>query len=149
MIQLYPDGACINNGRMHSKGAFSFVVVENDSIVHEYAYAKHDTTNNIMELSGVINGLQFCIDENIHEHIQVLCDSKYVVNGINTWIFGWQMNDWKSSSGEPVKNKDLWQELLINKSVLSVSFKWIKGHAGNKYNEYADELCLKALKALK
>lgn len=100
------------------------------------------TTNNRMELMAVIVGLEAlkrpC-------NVIVWSDSQYVVNAFNQhWIDGWLKNNWKNSQKKPVKNGDLWKRLLQAKSPHTVTFKWVKGHAGHELNERCDELATTA-----
>ena len=81
-----------------------------------------------------------------NSQITIYTDSTYVKNGITEWMFNWKKNDWKTASKKPVKNKDLWIKLdkLCEKN--KVSWKWVKGHATNKYNNLADQLATSAIK---
>ena len=76
-------------------------------------------------------------------------DSQYVKNGIQSWIYAWKKNGWRTANKEPVKNKDLWLELDELSSQLKISWQWVKGHAGNKYNEICDDLAVTAAKNIK
>ena len=101
-----------------------------------------NTTNNRMELLGVITGLEAL---NRPCTVEVFTDSQYVVNAFNQhWIEGWLKRGWKNAKKEPVKNKDLWQRLLAAKDPHKVSFHWVKGHAGHPLNERCDELATAA-----
>ena len=101
-----------------------------------------NTTNNRMELSAAIAALS-AIEQNEKwkkSPITVYIDSQYVKNGITSWIRSWKKNGWKNSEKQPVKNRDLWEALDALNSELKVSWQWVKGHAGNKYNEICDAL---------
>ena len=95
------------------------------------------TTNNKMELSAVIHGLS-ALKEPCQ--VKLFTDSKYVMDGINSWIHNWKKNDWKTANKKPVKNKELWVQLdqLVQKH--KISWNWVKGHSGDPGNERADEL---------
>ena len=100
------------------------------------------TTNNRMELSAAIAALS-AIDQNEvwrTQSITVHIDSQYVKNGITSWIKSWQRNGWRNSEKQPVKNRDLWEVLDELNKKLNVTWKWVKGHAGNKYNEMCDAM---------
>ena len=133
-ITLYTDGACSGNPGPGGWGSI-LILGENRK---EISGGSKDTTNNIMELTAVIEGLKMlkrpC-------KVQVYSDSAYVVNGFNQkWIYGWMKKNWKNASGEPVKNKELWQELLSLTKIHDVTFHKVKGHADNELNNRCDEL---------
>ncbi|MCA9915134.1 MAG: ribonuclease HI, partial [Anaerolineae bacterium] len=96
------------------------------------------TTNNIMELRGVIEGLRALKQENVA--ITIVTDSTYVRNGITQWIHNWKRNGWKTSKKEPVKNADLWRELDALVTKHQVSWRWTKGHANDEWNNQADKI---------
>ncbi len=96
-----------------------------------------DTTNNRMELMAAISALEALTRPT---EITITTDSAYVKNGVGGWIHGWKRNGWKTADRKPVKNVDLWQRLDAAQARHSVSWKWIKGHAGHPENERADEL---------
>jgi ribonuclease HI len=96
-----------------------------------------NTTNNRMELTAAIEALKYFEDQ---QTITLITDSKYVKDGIQSWIQKWKKNGWKTAAKKPVKNKELWIDLdqLISKH--TISWEWVKGHAGNIHNEKADYL---------
>lgn len=133
-IILYTDGACSGNP---GPGGWGSILILGDN-KKEISGGSPDTTNNIMELTAVIEGLKIlkrpC-------KVQVYSDSAYVVNGfIQKWIYGWMKKNWKNASGEPVKNKELWQELYNLTQIHDVTFHKVKGHADNELNNRCDEL---------
>ena len=101
------------------------------------------TTNNRMELMAAISALNSIAKNELwkNQHIAVYSDSQYVKNGITSWIQNWKKNGWKTSAKKPVLNKDLWIQLDSVYNLLDIEWKWVKGHAGVKYNEICDELC--------
>lgn len=112
----------------------------------EISGGKKDTTNNVMELTAVIEALKLlkrpC-------KVDLYSDSAYVVNAfLQNWILGWIKNGWKNSSKEEVKNKELWQELFSLTKIHDVTFHKVKGHADNEYNNRCDELARNAIKNL-
>ena len=138
-VDVYTDGACSGNP---GKGGWAFVIVEKDKSIYEKSGAEAETTNNRMEMQAVIEALKEVHVRNfLSFELTIYTDSSYVKNGITEWIKKWKKNGWRSSSNSPVKNQDLW--LLLDSlvsSCTSLSWKWVKGHAGNKFNEMCDSL---------
>ena len=137
-VQIFTDGACKGNPGPGGWGAI-LRFQDNEKEINGY---KPLTTNNIMELMAVIESLK-AISKPFE--IVITTDSKYVKNGITSWIHNWKKNGWKTAAKKPVKNKELWIELdhLIQKH--NVSWKWVKGHSGHIENERADELANEAI----
>jgi ribonuclease HI len=100
------------------------------------------TTSNRMELASVIHTLNWVTRQGTF-NVDLYSDSQYVVKGVNQWLWKWKRNQWISASGTDVKNKDLWQELYKMLSKHSIKFHWVKGHAGDRFNEEADYLARK------
>ena len=142
-ITLYSDGASRGNPGPGGYGTVLHFVDGNGKLhVREISQGYQTTTNNRMELLGVIAGLEAlkcpCT-------VAVYSDSQYVVNAFNQhWVDGWLRRGWKNSKPEPVKNRDLWQRLLRAKEPHKVTFHWVKGHAGHPENERCDELATTA-----
>ena len=134
----YTDGACSGNPGPGGWGAL-LIAREGDTVVktRELSGGEADTTNNRMELLGAIEALNALERPST---ITVITDSAYVKNGVTGWIHGWKRNGWKTASKKPVKNVDLWQALDAAQTRHSVTWQWIKGHAGHAENERADEL---------
>ena len=134
MITIYTDGACSGNPGI---GGWGVVILENKKEDIFLNGGDDSTTNNKMELTAAIEALKIFKEK---KEIKLVTDSKYVKDGIQTWIHNWKKNGWKTSAKKPVKNKELWIELdqLISKH--TISWEWVKGHAGNIYNEKADYL---------
>ena len=132
-VDIFTDGACKGNPGPGGWGA----VLRSGG--HEKELSGHDpaTTNNRMELTAAIEALKALKSPC---EVQLYTDSKYVIDGITGWIFGWQKNGWKNSQKKPVLNADLWQALLEAKRRHKVSWHWVKGHAGHPENERADQL---------
>ncbi|MGB2329024.1 MAG: ribonuclease HI, partial [Gammaproteobacteria bacterium] len=103
------------------------------------------TTNNKMELTAAIKGLEAL---NTKCQVNLITDSKYVMDGINGWINGWKKNNWKNSQKKDVKNKDLWIQLDKLNSYHDVKWSWVKGHSGHFQNEKADQLANKGIDTL-
>ena len=137
---IYTDGACSGNP---GPGGWGAVIFDNDNNQKNISGSEKNTTNNRMELLAAIMALE---EIKTSSKITIYTDSIYVKNGITEWVLKWKINGWKNSNKEPVKNKDLWKKLdnLCAQNV--VNWKWVKGHASNKYNNLADELATKAIK---
>ena len=141
-VIIYTDGACSGNP---GPGGWGSILMYKDN-KKEISGGKLDTTNNVMELTAVIEGLKLL---KFPCKVKLYSDSAYVVNAFNEkWIYGWIKNGWKNSSKEPVKNKELCQELYDLTKVHEVEFIKVKGHADNEYNNRCDELARNAIKEL-
>ena len=135
-VEIFTDGACRGNP---GKGGWGAVIRSKN--VEEYIYGGEDhTTNNKMELTAAIEALKFFTERSI---INLHTDSKYVKEGIESWIVNWKKNGWKTASKKPVKNKELWIKLNNQIERHTIHWQWVKGHAGHKYNEMADNLARK------
>jgi ribonuclease HI len=132
-MKLYTDGSCLGNPGFGGWGAIC--VDGEDREIFRVSGGSVQSTNNIMEMTAVIMGLE----RHDGSPIEVHTDSKYVMDGITKWIHGWKKKGWKTSAGGGVKNKDLWME-LDERVTGSVTFKWVKAHNGDKWNEAADML---------
>ena len=132
-IIIYTDGACSGNPGLGGWGA---VILINKKVIEIHG-GTNQTTNNQMELTAAIEGLKYFTQK---ETITLYTDSKYVKDGVSSWIKKWKINGWKTANKKAVKNKELWQKLNNEIKKHNVIFKWIKGHVGEKYNERADQL---------
>lgn len=136
-ITIYTDGGCSGNP---GPGGWAFVALdENGSVLCSQSGGEAHTTNNRMELKAVISSLE-AQDSLGFDRIVICTDSQYVKNGITDWIRSWKRNGWRNAKKEPVKNKELWEELDGAVSRYDVQFRWVKGHAGIKYNEMCDSM---------
>lgn len=134
-VDIYTDGACSGNPGPGGWGAI-LIYKENR---RELSGGEAETTNNRMELTGVITALQTLKEPC---EVTLYTDSQYIVNAINKkWLAGWKAKNWKRKDGE-LKNIDLWQELDRLLSVHSVTFNWVKGHAENELNNRCDALAV-------
>jgi len=133
-ITIYTDGACSGNPGIGGWGVVILIPGNNPVYLNG---GSNNTTNNQMELTATIESLKYFKES---KQILIFTDSKYVMNGIETWIKNWKINGWKTASKKPVKNKDLWEKL--DKEIIrhTIEWKWVKGHAGNENNEKADFL---------
>lgn len=140
IVRIATDGACKGNP---GPGGWGAVIRFND---HEkdISGGEADTTNNRMELLAAIKALNAlkrpCT-------VALTTDSVYVRDGITKWIHGWQRNGWRTAAKKPVKNADLWQDLVKASERHDISWHWVKGHAGDLYNERADRLASDAAEA--
>lgn len=135
-VTIYSDGACSGNP---GPGGYGTVLVYN-GIEKELSEGFESTTNNRMELLGCIKGLE-CLKEPCR--VTVVSDSKYLCDAINQgWLESWKNRGWKKADKKPVLNPELWQRLDRMLSVHTVTFEWIKGHNGHKYNERCDTLAV-------
>lgn len=132
-VEIYTDGACKGNPGPGGWGAY---LIYGEHRKELYG-GEPNTTNNRMELLGAIRAL-----ESLKQpcEVKLYTDSKYVKNGIESWISGWKKNGWKTAAKKPVKNAELWQRLDDLCAGQSVTWAWVKGHSGNPGNEKADEL---------
>lgn len=132
-VIIHTDGACSGNPGPGGWGA----ILEFNGTRRELKGGEALTTNNRMELLAAISALEAL---KRRCRVEVHVDSVYVKDGITKWIKGWKLRDWKTADKKPVKNVELWQRLDAAAAVHDVSWHWVKGHAGHKHNERADEL---------
>lgn len=142
-IHIYTDGACRGNPGPGGWGVL-MRYRGHEKTLHG---GEPDTTNNRMELTAVISGLA-ALKTGRAAHVEIHTDSKYVQQGMQSWIHGWKRNGWKTSDKKPVKNADLWQQLDKLAQQFDVSWHWVKGHAGHPENELADALANRGIDEL-
>ena len=136
-VEIFTDGACKGNPGPGGWGA----VLRTGGHEKELSGSDPATTNNRMEMTAVIEALRAL---NSPCEVKLHTDSKYVIDGITKWIFGWQKNGWKNAAKKPVANADLWLALVEAKRLHKVSWHWVKGHSGHPENERADVLASNA-----
>jgi ribonuclease HI len=141
-VVIYTDGACSGNPGPGGWGA----ILMFGSARKELSGGEGDTTNNRMELQAACEALEAlkrpC-------EVELYTDSAYVKNGITTWITGWKRNGWRTADKKPVKNAELWQRLDEARARHTISWRWVKGHAGHPENERADELAREGMAPFK
>jgi ribonuclease HI len=132
-VAIFTDGACKGNPGPGGWGA----LLRMGGTEKELSGGEPQTTNNRMELTAAIKGLEAlkrpC-------RVTLTTDSRYVMDGLTKWIHGWRKNGWKTADKKPVKNAELWQELLAAAAPHRIDWKWVKGHAGHAENERVDQL---------
>lgn len=135
-VSIYTDGACSGNP---GKGGWGAVLVYNGT-EKEMSGFEAETTNNRMELTAVIRALAALREPCL---VTLTTDSKYVCDAVTkSWVYGWQRKGWRKADGKPALNVDLWQQLLPLLQTHTVTFNWVKGHAGHPYNERCDALAV-------
>ncbi|MDR0312923.1 MAG: ribonuclease HI [Treponema sp.] len=159
-MMIFTDGGCSGNP---GPGGWAYVIVDAKAfvislkledalgyIIEENCGAEANTTNNRMELQAVINALEAVKAMNKDRvPLEVFTDSQYVQKGMSQWILDWKNRGWRTSGKDPVKNQDLWQHLDALASGFSITWRWVKGHAGNVFNERCDSLTQRAINSLK
>lgn len=141
IVEIFTDGACRGNP---GPGGWGVLLRYGDKEKSLWG-GEPDTTNNRMELTAAIKGL-----ESLSRSCDVVLvtDSDYVKKGITEWILGWKSKGWKNSSKKPVKNVDLWKQLDEIRDQHSIEWKWVKGHSGHRENEIADMLANRGIDEL-
>jgi len=138
---IYTDGACSGNP---GPGGWGTVVYFADGSVHEMGGADRQTTNNRMEIQAAIAALEYLVQTDQSEPLGLYTDSEYVKNGITKWIKGWKQKGWKTSTGKPVLNQELWETLdQLNQQAsrqCKLDWRYVKGHSGDVGNDRCDEI---------
>lgn len=137
-IIIYTDGGCHGNPGPGAWACYIQVGLRYLTL----SDSKIETTNNRMELSAAIGALNAVIKSSNWntKHIILYTDSMYLINGITKWIVNWKKLGWIKGHHD-IKNIDLWKQLDLLNSKLDIEWKWVKGHNGNRYNEFCDWLC--------
>jgi ribonuclease HI len=136
-VVIYTDGACSGNP---GPGGWGAVLSYGGHEKELYGGEAAPTTNNRMELTAPIQALESLTRPSV---VHIHTDSSYVRNGITSWLRNWKRNGWRTSTGQPVKNADLWRALETAVDRHQVEWFWVKGHAGDPGNERADRLATK------
>lgn len=132
-VELFSDGACKGNPGRGGWGALLCY----KGVEKELCGGENHTTNNRMELTAIIRGLEALTRPS---RVRVVTDSQYVKQGITQWILRWRRNGWRTADKQPVKNRDLWERLDALLGRHQVEWTWVRGHAGHPENERADRL---------
>jgi ribonuclease HI len=137
---IFADGACRRNP---GPGGWAFLIASQDSVWEACGF-EADTTNNKMELRALIEALRFVQKQNLTGRLEIHLDSQYVLSGCIAWIYAWKRRGWVTTDSEPVKNRELWQQVadLLDALKSSADFNWyyVPGHAGVPGNERVDSL---------
>lgn len=141
-VEIYTDGACSGNPGPGGWGA----ILRYGETEKELSGGEADTTNNRMEMMAAISALEALKRPVI---VDLYTDSTYVRDGITKWLANWKARGWRTADKKPVKNQDLWQRLEAALEPHSVSWHWVKGHAGHPENERADQLAVAAVQAVR
>ena len=136
---IFTDGACSGNP---GPGGWGAIILDEEEKQINLSGKEVSTTNNRMELMAPIMALKKIKEGS---EITIYTDSIYLKDGITVWINNWKKNGWKNSNKKPVKNKDLWVTLNKLTEKKPIVWKWVKAHAGNKFNELADKLATEAI----
>ena len=131
MIKIYTDGSCIGNP---GNGGWAAIIIKDEKKTRLKG-SKKNTTNNQMELLAPIQALKKIPKGS---KVQIFTDSKYVKSGITEWIHNWKKNGWKTADKQPVKNKELWEELDLLNNEFEISWNWVKAHSTDKLNNEVD-----------
>ena len=142
-IEIYTDGSSLGNP---GPGGWGVLIIKNEELGIkndiEIGGGEKDTTNNKMELQAAIEALKYMHKHKKDHTVTIHADSSYVLNGITSWIFGWEKNGWRTANKKPVMNKELWQEFisLVREFKGKIVWQKVKGHSGHVYNDKADEI---------
>lgn len=137
-VDIYTDGACTGNP---GKGGYGAVLIYNGK-EKRISKGYRKTTNNRMELLAAIEALRLLKEPC---EVTLYSDSKYLTDAVNkNWLFTWQKNNWRKADKKTVLNVDLWKSIVEFIGIHNISFVWVKGHAGNGYNEICDTLAVEA-----
>ena len=137
MIKVYTDGSCLENP---GNGGWAAIIID-DGKKTQIKGSKKNTTNNQMELLAPIEALKKIPKGS---KIEIFTDSKYVKSGITEWIHIWKKNGWKTADKQPVKNKELWEELDLLANEFEISWNWVKAHSTDKLNNEVDLIAREA-----
>ena len=137
MIKIYTDGSCLENP---GNGGWAAIIID-DGKKTQIKGSKKNTTNNQMELLAPIEALKKIPKGS---EVQIFTDSKYVKSGITEWIHNWKKNGWKTADKQPVKNKELWEELDLLANQFEISWNWVKAHSTDKLNIEVDLIAREA-----
>lgn len=151
-MQIFTDGAASNNGKAGAIGGWAFICVENDKAVYKHAGKVMDATNNQMEMLAIIKACQHSFDNYYNEDMdfaneffEVYTDSAYVHNCYkDKWWHSWIVNGWKTAKKEPVKNQELWEQLIKYFENPLFKFIKVKGHNNNHWNDEVDRMAVQA-----
>ena len=137
-IRIWSDGACSGNP---GPGGWGTIIFE-DGRYQEFSGFQSKTTNNIMEMTGALEGIRRTPEGS---QLIITTDSQYLVKGMTEWLRGWKRKNWKKADGKPVLNKSIWMALDAAAGLRDIQWQWVKGHNGHLQNERCDELAREAI----
>ncbi len=149
LIAIYADESCLGNGRASDNpgGAGGLIELRHPRTGaltrRDYWLSEPATTNNRMALRSAIEGLRLISAKGERFLVQFTSDSRYLIDGMTSWVHDWVRRDWRRKSG-PIENLELWQELVEAARPHRIAWRWVRGHAGHPQNEYANELATRA-----
>ncbi len=144
VIAAATDGACSGNP---GPGGWGALIRFEDGTTKEFGGFEQQTTNNRMELQAALEIMRILKDLPLDPRLTIRTDSKYLIDGLGKWIIGWKKKGWKTSSGKPVLNKDLW-ETLDKERLTGVNLEYVKGHSGDHDNDRVDKIAVSFSKNL-
>jgi ribonuclease HI len=148
-LKIFTDGGCSGNP---GPGGWGYIVImhtfQGENVITQNMGAEKETTNNRMEMTAVIEALRALKQMDVPRRVSVYTDSQYVQKGMSEWIHTWKKNSWRTSDKKPVKNQELWMALDSLASEFTVAWEWVKGHAGNEFNERCDRMTQEAIASI-
>jgi ribonuclease HI len=145
MIKIYTDGGYSMD---RGVGAYALVIIRNEENIFEKFGPYRQSTNNKMELKAVYEAF-ICAQDNPLQIFEIVSDSQYVIKSLTEWMPNWIKNDWCTSTGKPVLNKEIWQMIYpLYQSLKNINLVWVKGHGTDKWNNYVDELCTSCMNSI-
>lgn len=145
-FHVYTDGACqVHRGK---SGSWAYVIVDpqTEEILFEGSGLVKKTTSPTMELMAAVEALGRAWDDLPAGGVVLISDSTYVITGLKKWVHTWKKNKWINSQGKPVKQQELWKNFVYLYEKIAPELKWVKGHAGDRWNEYVDKLATQTLR---
>ena len=151
LVAVYADESCLGNGKQGDTpggagGLVEFQMRSGDLVCRDYWISEPDTTNNRMALQSVIQAFTHLSAKGERLSVVFTTDSRYLVDGMTTWVHGWARKQWRKADGKPVENLALWHLALhaVSSGGHEVQWRWVKGHAGHPQNEWANHLATSA-----
>lgn len=151
LVAVYADESCLGNGKQGDTpggagGLVEFQMRSGDLVCRDYWISEPDTTNNRMALQSVIQAFTHLSAKGERLSVIFTTDSRYLVDGMTTWVHGWARKQWRKADGKPVENLALWHLALqaVSSGGHEVEWRWVKGHAGHPQNEWANHLATSA-----
>lgn len=151
LVAVYADESCLGNGKQGETpggagGLVEFQLRSGDLVCRDYWISEPDTTNNRMALQSVIQAFSHLSAKGERLSVVFTTDSRYLVDGMTTWVHGWARKQWRKADGKPVENLALWHLALqaVSDGGHEVQWRWVKGHAGHPQNEWANHLATSA-----